>query len=206
MDKKITQRIVAAFVLAALVIIILPFFFNKNEPNELSAATPQPPIDIQSKQSTSPQPEHPSFVQKNPDATNSQSPALVKEPNPTQQSSTSTAATTNITPITDKKTLVKSLDLMTEPPKQVHKQLFQTAWVVQMGSFKNKDNARHLTDKLRAAGFKAFVQTVKKGDSERYHVYVGPAFKRAAATELSSKVTKQIKMQGIIVSYHPLAI
>lgn len=89
-----------------------------------------------------------------------------------------------------------------EEPVLQHKQ----AWAVQMGYFKNKDNARRLTDKLRTAGFKAFTATVKNGDKERIRVIVGPEYKQTAASELSSRITKKINMQGIIVPYDPLKI
>lgn len=82
-------------------------------------------------------------------------------------------------------------------------QLKKTAWVVQMGSFRDKDNARHLADKLRAAGFKAFMHEAKSGATR---VFIGPEFKQTAAIKLSSKVEHDTKMRGIVVLYKPLAI
>lgn len=76
-----------------------------------------------------------------------------------------------------------------------------TAWVVQMGNFKSKDNARRLTDRLHTAGFKAFTRTVKSGNKERVRVYVGPENKQASAAQLSNKINSKIKMRGVVVSY-----
>jgi DedD protein len=84
--------------------------------------------------------------------------------------------------------------------------LHQAAWVVQMGSFKNKDNAKHLTNRLRAAGFKAFMHTVKNGNLERVRVFIGPEYKHTSAAHLSHRVNHSINMQGIVIPYKPLAL
>jgi cell division septation protein DedD len=81
------------------------------------------------------------------------------------------------------------------------------AWVVQMGTFKDKNNARRLADKLRNAGYKAFtkeITSVKGNVSTR--VYIGPEFKEASALQLSNKVEKEMKMQGIVITIKPLEI
>jgi DedD protein len=118
------------------------------------------------------------------------------------------------TPVEEGKTTItidkKPLKSKVAAQKSVHQQsiakLHQTAWVVQMGSFKSKDNAKRLTNKLRAAGFKAFMSTAKNGDKERTRVLVGPEYKQASATQTSSRVNQAIKMKGIVVPYKPLAI
>jgi DedD protein len=80
--------------------------------------------------------------------------------------------------------------------------LKSAAWVVQMGSFKNKTNALRLANQLRAMGYKAFTQN--RGNSMR--VYVGPEFQQASANSLATKIQQRINLQGIIVSYKPLEI
>jgi DedD protein len=82
--------------------------------------------------------------------------------------------------------------------------LKKTAWVVQMGSFKSKDNAIHLTNRLRAKGYKAFTYETKSNGQTR--VYVGPEFKQATAAVLVNRIQHEIDMQGVIVSYNPLAL
>lgn len=85
--------------------------------------------------------------------------------------------------------------------------LTSPAWVVQMGNFKDKSNARRLADKLRNAGYKAFTKEIKsaKGNVST-RVYIGPEFKQAVALQLSNKVEQEMKMHGIVVSIKPLAI
>jgi DedD protein len=85
--------------------------------------------------------------------------------------------------------------------------LTSPAWVVQMGNFKDKSNARRLADKLRNAGYKAFTKEIKsaKGNVST-RVYIGPEFKQTVALQLSNKVEQEMKIHGIVVSIKPLAI
>ena len=81
------------------------------------------------------------------------------------------------------------------------------AWAVQMGSFKNKQNARVLADRLRSAGFKAFTKEVTSPQgSVQTRVYIGPEFKQASAIKVNAEVQKLMNIQGMVVSYRPLAL
>lgn len=85
--------------------------------------------------------------------------------------------------------------------------LKKKAWAVQLGSFKNKDNARRLADRLRAAGFNAFTHEVKSAKhGPQTRVYIGPEYREASAIKLSSKIEQQMKMHGFIVSFKPLEL
>jgi len=68
-------------------------------------------------------------------------------------------------------------------------------WAIQMGAFRVKSNATRLLDKLRSSGYNAF----SRNSGSLTLVFVGPEMKRASAHELSSKVTSDINMKGIIV-------
>jgi len=82
--------------------------------------------------------------------------------------------------------------------------LKHTAWAIQMGSFKNKNNALNLANKLRASGFKAFTREFKSSHGDSIRVYVGPEFKQAQAATLNDQIQKSINMRGIVISYLPL--
>ncbi len=80
----------------------------------------------------------------------------------------------------------------------------KTAWAVQMGSFKVKQNATLLASKLRAAGYKAFTREIKSAKGTvSTRVYVGPEVKLASASKLSSDVHHHFNMQGIVIPYKP---
>lgn len=85
--------------------------------------------------------------------------------------------------------------------------LKKPAWVIQIGSFKNKTNAIHLVNRLRAKGYPAFIQHVNNAAfGETIRVYVGPADKQKEASQLLSQMEKDVHVAGIIISYKPLAL
>ncbi len=76
------------------------------------------------------------------------------------------------------------------------------AWVVQVGSFSNRDNALELEKKLRQHKFAAFVEQVKNKDGSVYRVRVGPETQRDKAEQQMQAIRKQLKINGVVMS-HP---
>ncbi len=76
-----------------------------------------------------------------------------------------------------------------------------SAWVVQLGSFSNEENAQSLNKKLRKAGYPAFVEPLNKNGQTSYRVRVGPEIKRSEAELLLKKIKDNMGMEGILVSY-----
>jgi DedD protein len=76
------------------------------------------------------------------------------------------------------------------------------AWVVQLGSFGAKDNAEGLVEKLRKAGFAAFLEPYTAEGKPMYRVKVGPSTKREAAEALRDRIAREQSINGIVVS-HP---
>jgi DedD protein len=85
-------------------------------------------------------------------------------------------------------------------------QLKDAAWVIQLGSFKNKANALHLVNQLRANGYRAFIQQVSSFLGEDIRVYVGPELKQASARAVANRLEQDLHVHGIVVSYKPLAL
>ena len=81
------------------------------------------------------------------------------------------------------------------------KQVGLTAWVVQLGSFSSKVNADKLNLKLRKSGFPAFVEPLEQKKKTVYRVRVGPELLRADADAILKKIKKNMKLDGIVVSY-----
>lgn len=75
-------------------------------------------------------------------------------------------------------------------------------WIVQLGSFKNKNNASRLLATLRADGYKAFTREFKTST----RVYVGPANNHASAIQLADKLEKSTSLRGIIISSNQLEL
>ena len=221
MDKKI-QRIVGLLVVFALVTLLSPLLFGQDEAPVESAAIqppPFPPFDYT--------PDTPIAIAKNAienpiqesverTAQNENSIEITQEmadvinnkangnTSGTSSSNTSKKKSADDTPsVNDDMSLnKKSLHPKKIAPQKKVVLLKKTAWAVQMGSFKDKNNARRLTNRLRASGYQAFTRV--KNNSTR--VYIGPEFKEASAVQLSNKVAEEVRLRGIIVNYQPLIL
>jgi len=89
-----------------------------------------------------------------------------------------------------------------EDKKQISpKHMGATAWVVQLGSFSNEENAKGLNEKLRKAHYPAFVEPVKRESGIRYRVRVGPELLRSDASILQEKLKKSMHIDGIVIRY-----
>jgi len=62
------------------------------------------------------------------------------------------------------------------------------AWLVQVGTFSQKDNAERLVAELKARGFAAVPSASGSGGRTLYRVRVGPAGSREAATTLAGRL------------------
>jgi len=80
--------------------------------------------------------------------------------------------------------------------------LKNSAWVIQLGSYKNKTAALQLVNRLRANGYNAFIQQASNGTS----VYVGPESKQEIARSLANRIEYEMKVQGFVISYKPLTL
>ena len=77
-----------------------------------------------------------------------------------------------------------------------------TAWVVQLGSFTSEEKALALNQKLRKAGFKAFVEPLKQDTGTVYRVRIGPELKRSDADAIKVRLQKDMQItDGFVVHY-----
>ena len=74
------------------------------------------------------------------------------------------------------------------------------AWAVQLGALKGEADATRLRDRLRGAGFTAFVDEVESNGSRLWRVRVGPEVDRGAADRLRATIRERMKLDGIIVT------
>ena len=75
-----------------------------------------------------------------------------------------------------------------------------TAWVVQAGSFRDQQNAVAVRDRLRRAGFPAFVSR-SKSDSGLLRVRVGPMIDQQQASAARDRVMSLLGREAIVMSY-----
>jgi len=79
-----------------------------------------------------------------------------------------------------------------------------TAWVVQIASLTNSKRAIELKEKLKKAGFVAFVEEIVSEGQKFYRVRVGPELKQEEAQSLLHRIKQKMKLDGRVLSYHPL--
>jgi len=85
-------------------------------------------------------------------------------------------------------------------------QLKKSAWVIQLGSFKQKSNALKLVNRLRAKGYRAFIQNVNLASGENTRVFVGPEHQQASARIVAAELANEMKLNGIVLSYKPFTL
>lgn len=73
-------------------------------------------------------------------------------------------------------------------------------WVVQAGSFAERENSDALVARLKEAGFPAYAVTVNEGSGIRYKVRIGPVIERQAALDIAADIESQLDLDGIVMS------
>jgi DedD protein len=73
-------------------------------------------------------------------------------------------------------------------------------WAVQLGALKTPEDANKLRDRLKNAGFAAFVDKLQANGTTLWRVRAGPEVERAAADKLRASIKDKLKLDGMIVS------
>jgi DedD protein len=73
-------------------------------------------------------------------------------------------------------------------------------WAVQLGALKTADDANKLRDRLKNAGFVAFVDKIDANGGTLWRVRAGPEVERGAADKLKAGIKDKLKLDGIIVT------
>ncbi|MEX2525530.1 MAG: SPOR domain-containing protein [Gammaproteobacteria bacterium] len=76
-----------------------------------------------------------------------------------------------------------------------------TAWVVQIGSFSQQDNANKLVKRLQESGYPAFIEPLKQDAGTVYRVRIGPELLRSDANAVKEKLEQELDMEGIVLEY-----
>lgn len=85
----------------------------------------------------------------------------------------------------------------TLPEKAVAKE----AWVIHLGSFKNKDNIKQLLKKLKANGYIAFTKPIKTKKGTLTKVMIGPELIKSAMVKKLPSLKKLTGIQGKVAYF-----
>ncbi|PSF04787.1 sporulation protein [Marinobacter fuscus] len=74
------------------------------------------------------------------------------------------------------------------------------AWVVQLGSFGNADNAQRLRDKVLEMGYGAHLQQVSRGDTSLTRVFSGPFVNKDDAARAKAELDKAFGLNSLVTT------
>jgi len=105
---------------------------------------------------------------------------------------------TTVTPSTPSKPATTVAAAKPTPPAAA-----DTGFAVQLGAFASATEANKLRDRARAAGLRAFVESVRTDKGVLSRVRVGPVLTRAEADQLKTQVVAKLGIGDAIVKPHP---
>lgn len=199
MNLKTKQRVIGGLVLLALVAIFSPILFHHNKsseqinlPTKIPPAPNQPTVDLQL-----PSPNKKELQQATVPPQVSQA---VKQ-SPSKSSAPENKSESDIQP----KNIAKSnaTNKVNKKPKEIISVTsVPVAWVIQLGSFADKNNAEHLVKKLQIEGFDTYLKVKKeKNGKELTKVFIGPEINFKKIEQIRSNLSKKFKLNGVIKRY-----
>ena len=78
------------------------------------------------------------------------------------------------------------------------------AWILQLGSFKHKENVDALRKKLKEAGYNTFTKPVKTKAGLLSKVYIGPELDKATLELAQQKLREIAGLEGKITRFDPI--
>jgi len=182
MDDALKQRLIGAAVLVAVGVIFIPMILDG--PPDLGTETAALEIP--------PRPNRPVHTRVLP-----LEPAVGTQ---TDQQTDSRPAEGQTPAPTDPQTLGTNSGPTQDMPTDAVAGDLTTWWVVQVGSFKEEENAVAFRNRFREAGYTAFVEPVSEGDEPRYRVRLGPEQDRARAEAVRNDIKEKFDVDGLVLT------
>lgn len=195
-NENLKQRIVGALVLVALAVIFVPLLFDfssRQEVDTTSQIPPRPeikPVEIA-------EPVRPKDIipaksdedifqfgvdtEAEDSSTGKDSQPLVKE-----------------TPVVEKAAPMPKDEKPALSPEGI-----PVAWVLQIGSFRDKAKAKALLDGLLKDGYKAFIREKKDTAGSLSRVFVGPLVLKKKLVQQKSAIDKKYRVDALLVHFEP---
>ena len=183
-DFNPKHRIVGAIILVALVVIFVPMLLNENEPPpELKGVRETPPRGAnETKVIVTPVAGEEVKPRQNPEAvTKTETTPAISESAPKPETKTA------------------PVEKPAKAPAVAEK--ITQAWVVQVGTFSNTENANHLRDKLKSHGHTVHTESVTLAGKKALRLRVGPFSDKEQAVKAQAQIHKELHVQGVVQSY-----
>lgn len=170
------QRLIGFLLLASVAAIFLPMVLDGEGYRQRQLDTDIPPV-----------PKAPDWVDLKPK--NKPHPPSIEVAEPRPQP----AATAVAEPLAEPE---PGLSVRREEPV-LDTQGVTVAWTLQLASFKDRDNADKLKQRLLKAGYKAYIR--QKQDLSK--VFVGPDLQRVEMEKLRDRLKKEFKLDGLVLRF-----
>ena len=196
MEERIKQRMVGAAVLVALAVIFIPIILEgpEEEFGPWGTKLPKPPAagalsDIEPlvlPEHGATEPVHRIVLDVDP--------SRMAEKKANQEATAENQAVVTTTSIPDNQ------ESKPATGSSVADKGLQS-WVVQVGSFNDKQKALGLQSRLQVKGYTAFVEPLSAEPGSMYRVRVGPELKRADAQLIRDRIASEMNLDGMVTSY-----
>jgi len=94
--------------------------------------------------------------------------------------------------------------VVSQPSKKLpEKAIAKEAWVIHLGSFKDKDNVAQLLKKLKSKGYIAFTKPIKTKQGILTKVIIGPELIKTTLIKKIPALKKLTGIQGKVASFKP---
>jgi len=199
MEQKLKERLVGAAVLVAIAVIFIPIILNDSQETESISGSnipEKPETNFNSR--IIPVIENDKKALLNTVESESIGSEEIQDNN--EQDIVAEKLVSDHDKITDDISVEREA-IIDEVKDEVKVDVGLSAWIVQLGSFTEEDNAQSLNEKLRKAGYPAFVEPLKKNGKISYRVRVGPEIRRSEADLLLKNLKDKMKLDGIVVTY-----
>lgn len=181
MDEGLKRRLIGATVLVSLAVIFVPMLLE-HDPEQDQGIThsnvpPRPPQDFSSRILP---------LEEAPPAPGGVEQEAVSPSRPAAETTAPSPA---------------------HPPQQVEQveaRVGLSAWVIQVGSFSNRENADSLIAELREKGFPAFIEQAEVGGKQLFRVRVGPEVDKVRAEAMLVDLDRALeskKLKGTLKRY-----
>lgn len=212
------QRIIGALVLVSLAVIFVPMLFDEPHSERTSTTIKipeEPPFpEVEAPESElEPAPSYglessESDLAAPPSAQDADSPGYrILEESPGQEAVSESSDTGQIgnddaqeSVNAPAETTEQSSESATPPEAAEYERSLEGAWVVQLGSFGNSDNARRLRDQVREKGYGSHLQEVVRGDTTLTRVFSGPFASKSEAESAKRALDDAFGLNSLVTS------
>ena len=186
MDQQLKERLVGIIVLVLFAVIFIPMFFSE-------------PIDLVSKEKTnlsnSKESEFVSKLKPVDDSTQEFDTKRIEYDTVTEETPQTVTEETPQT-VTEESTDLVNEETAFRKESLAENQMGQMNWIVQIGSYSNKENAEKENLRAKNAGFRSFINPITQNNKIMYQVCLGPEYDELDANKLREEIKKKIKLEN----------